>query len=287
MKPSTVAAIVRAFLSALVLSLFLTGCSKKDDQTVIIGVVAPLTGDGATYGASMRRGFDLAFQGEPRVRLIYEDSRFSPKEGVSAINKLISADKVQVVLGEAASGVTLAMAPVAEQNKVILFSSISTSDNLRTAGQYIFRNVPRNEIQGVSAARFLFQKLGKRNVVVFKKNDEYATNLSTSFEREYKRLGGSILLSDAYQPGAADFRTFIAKAASLNPEAAYTPGNYQEVGILLKQAFEVSFRPVFVGGDGSYSPELIKIAGNAAEGSYYTLMAFSRNSYYASFSEKL
>ncbi|MBM4028797.1 MAG: hypothetical protein FJ280_25895, partial [Planctomycetes bacterium] len=167
MRPSTVK-IIHSFLFILLTLLLLTGCKRRDDQAVVIGVVAPLTGDGATYGASMRRGFDLAFQHEPSVRLIYEDSKFSPREGVSAINKLISADKVQVVLGEAASGVTLAMAPVAERNRVILFSSISTSDNLRTAGQYIFRNVPRNEIQGVSGEHYGF--VGEK--VVWKKTFE-------------------------------------------------------------------------------------------------------------------
>lgn len=262
---------------------------KMDDKRqahIGIGVIGPLTGEGATYGESMRRGFDLAFQGEQEFQLVYEDSQLLPKEGVSAIQKLISFDKVQVVLGAAASSVTLAMAPIAERNKVILFSSISTSDDLRTSGEYIFRNVPRNEIQGITAARFLYEKLGKKSVIIFKKNDEYGTNLSASFEREFRQLGGEILLDDAYQPNTRDFRSFIAKAKALKPEAVYVPGNYQEVAVLLKQAYEASFRPVFIGGDGSYSPELIKIASNAAEGSYYTLMAVSQNNYYEVFLEK-
>lgn len=264
------------------------GCAKEEPETseIKVGVVGPLTGEGATYGESMRRGFELALQNEPRVKLIYEDSKLLPKDGVAGINKLISADKVQVVLGAAASGVTLAMAPIAEKNKVILFSSISTSDDLRTSGVYVFRNVPRNEIQGITAARFLLEILGKQRIVILKKNDEYATNLSKSFGKKFQELGGTILLDDAYQPGTSDFRTMVTKIKGLQPQAVYIPGNYQEVALFLKQAYEAGLKATFIGGDGSYSPELIKLAGNAAEGSYYTLMAVRHNDYYKNFKQR-
>ncbi len=258
--------------------------SGTKPSSIPIGVVGPLTGDGATYGQSMRRGYDLAFKGDSQMRLIYEDDKLSPKDGVSAINKLISADHVKVVLGSAASGVTLAMAPIANRSKVILFSSISTSDDLRKSGEYVFRNVPRNEIQGITAARFLHNKLGKKKIAVLKKNDEYATNLSRSFVNELVRLGGTVVYEDAYQPGTVDFRSVIEQIRKIGPDALYVPGNYQETGLFLKQAFENALNLLVVGGDGSYSPELIKIAGNAAEGSYYTIMAVQSDSdYYRSF----
>jgi len=278
--------LVTVFLVTLVLA-FTSNCSKKESEpsTIKIGVVGPFTGEGATYGESMRRGFELAFQNEPDVKLIYEDSKLSPKDAAAAINKLIAADKVKVVLGAAASGETLAMAPVAESNKVILFSSISTSDDLRTSGEYVFRNVPRNEVQGITGAVFLFKSLGKRNVVILKKNDEYANNLSKSFKHKFEELGGTVLLEEAYQPGTADFRSIVAKIKSLEPQAIYVPGNYQEVALLLRQAYEGGLKATFVGGDGSYSPELINLAGDAAEDTYYTLMAVEHNDYYNEFHE--
>ena len=277
-------------------SFFVVGCKGKDPkqdtketkkpEIMKIGVIAPLTGDGATYGDAMRRGFELAFEDETGFQLIYEDSKLSAKDGVSAINKLISSDKVQVVLGAAASSVSLAMAPIAERNKVILFSSISTSDDLRKSGEYFFRNVPRNEVQGITAAEYLYNTLSKKKVVVFKKNDEYATNLSKSFKQRYIALGGEILLDDAYQPETRDFKSIITKIKGLNPPAVYIPGNYQETALFLKQAYEAGLNSTFIGGDGSYSPELISIAGNAAEGSMYTIMAVEKNDYYNSFKDR-
>lgn len=258
-------------------------CAKKEAGEIRIGVIGPFTGDGATYGEAMKRGFELAFEKDENIRLIYEDSKLSAKDGVTAIQKLISADKVKIVLGAAASSVTIAMAPIADKNKVILFSSISTSDDLKTAGKYFFRNVPRNEYQGNTAAQFLFASLDKKNVAVLKKNDEYATNLSNSFIAEFEKLGGSVVLNEAYEPGTNDFKTVLSKIKKANADAIYSPGNYQEVGILLKQIVELGLNTILVGGDGSYSPELINIAGNAAEGSYYTLMAVRKNAYYHGF----
>jgi branched-chain amino acid transport system substrate-binding protein len=279
-------------LTKSLISVFLTaalfGCSKPPNVTTLepapIGVVAPLTGDGATYGQSMKRGFDLAIGDDKAFRLIYEDTKMNPKEAVSALNKLITVDKVQIVLGEAASGVTLVLAPIAETSRVILFSSISSADKIKDAGDYIFRNVPRNEIQGKTAAEFIFGKLAKTNVAVYGKNDEYGANLSQSFKARLKELGGKIVLDDAYQPGQNDFRSAIQKIKESRAEAVFSPGNYQETAILLKQLKEGGANLAFVGGDGSYSPELIKVAGDSAEGSHYTLMAADTSTpYYKNF----
>lgn len=275
-----------AVIGSIILSIIMivSACKKYESNKNRIGIIGPLTGEGATYGQSMKRGFELVFGDEKDVHLVYEDDKLSAKEGVAAINKLISADKVQVILGSAASSVTLAMAPIAEKNHVILFSSISTSDDLRKSGEYIFRNVPRNEIQGITAANFLYEKLKVKSVVILKKNDEYATNLSTSFRNRFVQLGGKVLLDEAYRPSANDFKSIIVKIRTLSPQAIYIPGNYQEVALLLKQAYEAGIKTIFIGGDGSYSPELTKIAGTAAEGSYYTIMSVKKDTdYYKQF----
>jgi branched-chain amino acid transport system substrate-binding protein len=156
---------------------------------------------------------------------------------------------------------------------------------LRKSGEYIFRNVPRNEIQGITAAKFIFTTLGKKNVAILKKNDDYATNLAKSFQAEFQKLGGVILLNEAYEADTRDFRGIVAKIKAVEPQAVYIPGNYQEVALFLKQAYEGGLKSAFVGGDGSYSPELIKLAGNAAEGTCYTIMAVKHNDYYKSFNE--
>jgi branched-chain amino acid transport system substrate-binding protein len=266
-----------------IICIQLFGCTTSEN-IIKIGVIAPLTGEGATYGASMKRGFNLAFQADSSIKLIYEDDKLLPKEGINAINKLISTDKVNVILGSAASAVTMAIAPIAEKNKKVLFSTISTTDNLRNAGEYIFRNVPRNEVQGSTAAEFLFYKLNIKVVGVFGENDEYGTNLSKSFKSKFAELGGKISFDNAYSSGQKDFKTALTNANTSGIEALYIPGNYQESSLILIQAKELGVKFILIGGDGSYSPELISIAGNSAEGFYATIMSVDRQSdYYSAF----
>jgi branched-chain amino acid transport system substrate-binding protein len=275
-------------IKALLLMTFLVAsvsCNNpSNNEAINVGVVAPLTGDGATYGASMKRGYDLAFQGDGNIHLLYEDDKLDPKEGVTALNKLISTNNTKVVMGSAASGVTMAIAPIAERNKVILFSTISSTDNLKSAGDYIFRNVPRNEIQGKAAAEFLFNNLKITSVGVFGENDEYGTNLSKSFKTRFEELGGKVVFEDSYISGQQDYRTSLSKLKTSDAKAVFIPGNYKESGLLLTQAKELGLNIPIIGGDGSYSPELMKIAGNSADGFYATLMSVNKDSdYYKNF----
>ena len=279
MKNKMIKIIFISFTISLI-SILLGSCSKNPD-VINIGVVGPFTGEGATYGAAMKRGVELALDEvnskggilNKKVIATYEDDRLTQKDGINAINKLINANNVQAIIGSAASKVTLAIAPFAERAHVVLISSISTADTIKYSGDYIFRDVPPNKQQGITAAKFVYNDLGKTNAAVFYKNDDYGTSLSSAFISAFKALGGKILIVDNYAPDATDFRDQLIKIKSKNPDVIFFPGNYQESGIILRQGKELRIKSIFVGGDGSYSPELIKIAGSAADGSYYTLMS--------------
>jgi len=70
-----------------------------------------------------------------------------------------------------------------------------------------------------------------------------------------------------------EIRIFALSYQNEKPDVIFYPGLYQESGLILKQARELKLKAVFIGGDGSIAPELIQIAGKAAEGSFYTNMA--------------
>ena len=262
-------------------SLLIIGCGSQSEQTqgeVRIGVVAPLTGEGASYGASMKRGFDLAFKGHEGVRIIYEDSKLSARDGVSAINKLIGVDRVELVYGAAASGVTTAILPIADEHETVLISSISTADTLTNASSYFFRNVPRNAVQGQTAAEYLAGRNGISSVAIFNENDEYGVNLASSFKENSINNGMSIVFESSYLSTDTDFRSQLTRIKESGAQAVFVPGNYEETGIILRQASELGVDALFIGGDGSYSPSLIDFAGEAAEGFLCTIQGVDRSS---------
>lgn len=277
-----------AILVLLIAGVLWVGYSRsqpKEEDVHRIGVIAPLTGEGASYGEAMRQGIDMAIEqvnanggiNGHRLQVIYEDDKMETKEGIAAFNKLVSTSHVPVIIGSAASKVTLSLAPLAEERRVVLFSSISTADEVKDAGDFIFRNVPTNSGQGKTAAMFVADHLHAPNVAILYKNDDYGTNLATSFRTDLKTRNIPVVFDQAYDPLQKDFRNLLSQLQASKPSVVFFPGNYQDNALILKQAREAGINVPFVGGDGGFSDELMNIAGEAAANSYFTMMGIPKN----------
>ena len=174
------------------------GATKKEsvagetstEGKIKIGFMGPLTGDASTYGESIKRGVDLAWKQwrQDNVEIIYEDSKCEAKEAATAANKLISLDHVVAIIGEACSSATLAAAPVANENKVILISPASTSPELTDAGEFVFRTIPSDALQGYFAAKLVYDKGYRKLAVFYIKKAEDGYNHSSQNISQYYRL---------------------------------------------------------------------------------------------------
>jgi len=281
MKKTWVSIGVIVLVSAIVAGMYLALQRRYATGKLRIGCITILTGEGATYGKETKQGIDLAIEevnesgilGNRKIEVIYEDSRLDAKTGTQAINKLINVDRTPIIIGAFSSRVTLAIAPIAERAKTVLLSASATADAIKDAGDYIFRIVPPNRTQGTKAAEFALDGLGKETVAVYHVNDEYGVSLAAEFRKAYEGMGGKILFYEAFTPGSRDFRSTLQKIKTVRPAIIYFPAQYAEAGLILRQSRELGLDATFIGGDGSYSPDLLKIAGDAAEGSYYTMMA--------------
>jgi branched-chain amino acid transport system substrate-binding protein len=97
-------------------------------QTVKIGEVGSMTGSEATFGISTHQGIELAIKEQnakggvkgKKLELVSVDNQGKPEEAAIGTTKLITQDKVIAVLGEVASSRSLAMAPIAQKNKIPL-----------------------------------------------------------------------------------------------------------------------------------------------------------------------
>src|SRR3989344_4828239 len=134
--------------------LIFTACAVsqpifQEKQIIKIGALLPLTGQNAIYGEEIKNAIELAkteinehggINGK-QMEIIYEDDKADPTVGTKAMQKLIEIDDVSIVLGSWVSGVVLAVAPIAEQNKVVVLAT-AISPKITTAGDYIFRMQP-------------------------------------------------------------------------------------------------------------------------------------------------
>lgn len=271
-------------LLAIVISCFavtfFNSCNNTNNSSINVGVLAPLTGDGANYGRSTKEGIDLAIEEinnekflDKPLKVIYEDDKINAADGVNAINKLINVDKVPLIIGPFGSSVTLAVAPIANNNKVVILGASATADNIKDAGDYVFRITPPNSKQGSDVATFCISKLQAKRAAIIYQNNDYGTTLKTAFENKFKELGGEITISDGVDLGIKDLKTQVLKIKDSKPDVIFFPLHVAEAALLLKQSKELGLNAKFISCDGAMVEDLLKGAGDAAEGTYYTSLA--------------
>lgn len=269
-----------AALATLVLTF---SCAKKEE--IKIGAILPLTGEGAKYGQSAKRGIDLAVEEinlkggikGKKLTVVYEDSKGDPKEGTSAIQKLITMEKVPAIIGAMASSVTLAVAPIAEKNKVVLLSPASSAPKITYAGDYIFRNCYSDLYEGRKMAHYIYNETTYRKIAIIHINNDYGIGLRDAFRGEFTKLGGNVTATETYGFGTTDFRTQISKIKDANPDAVYIVG-YAEMGRLLVQAKELGLKVPFFSCIMFEDPDILKVAGEVAEGIVYTFPSYNPES---------
>lgn len=269
------------FLVVLALTF---GC-KKEPKEIKIGAILPLTGDAAFYGESVRNGVDFAakeinstggIKGAP-VLLVYEDSRGLPAEGVSAFQKLTTISEVKAIIGDAVSSVTLSFAPLAEKQKIVVMSPLSSAPAISQAGDYIFRNVPSDLMNGKSAADFLINGKGLKKLGVLFVNNDFGVGLKDAFAQRTAELGGKIIVTESYDLGSSDFRTQLAKIAHAHPDAVFIIG-YAELAKALVQAKEMNMKNTFIGTGLLEDPNIITTARDAANGVLFTQLGYDPSS---------
>ncbi|HCD38025.1 MAG TPA: hypothetical protein DEQ77_04765 [Candidatus Omnitrophica bacterium] len=272
-------------IGLILVSSVMFGCGEKATTEYKLGVIAPLTGEGASYGDAMKKGIDLAVEeinktggiNGKNLIPVYRDSKLESKEALNAFRYLVDVEKVPAIFGEAASSLSATLAPYANKSKVVLLSSISTADTLKDAGDYFFRNVPPNKNQAKTAAYFVKDYLKKTQVAVLYENNDYGVNMDSVFSDFFGKVGGKIVSHNSYESAQKDFKSVLLKVKESKPEIVYIPGTYQGNALILRQAKEMRIKAAFISGDGAYSPELLKTAGEAAEGFYCTLMSMPQS----------
>lgn len=222
--------------------------NKKGPEqlTIQFGFIGPLTGDGASYGQSEKNAVELAVKeinekggvNSKLLEIVYEDGKCEGIGSVTAANKLINLDKVKVILGGICSGETLAVSPITEENKVILFSAFSTNADITKAGDFVFRNAPSDLEGGKQAAEMVFND-GHRKAAVLSENTDYAQGVRNVFKEHFKALGGEITADEVYEPEDKDYRTQITKIKQSLPGAVFfSPQTGVSAGLSVKQTKE-------------------------------------------------
>ena len=272
------------------------GCQKKTEEKqapaaapradappIVIGNVMPLSGEIATFGQSANNGVKLAIdeanaaggvKGRKLEIQVY-DTLGKPEEAAVATSRAINQNKVTLLIGELGSGGSLAVAPIAEANKVPAISPASTNPKVTKDGNvtrsYMFRVCFIDPFQGTVMAKFARQTLkAKRAAIIRDVGNDYSMGLADYFTKTFKDLGGEIVVDVSYKAGDQDFKAQLTKVKFGNPDLVYVPGYYTDVALIGRQAREIGVKAPLAGGDGWDSAKLYEIAQGALDGGFFS-----------------
>jgi branched-chain amino acid transport system substrate-binding protein len=272
----------KLFITVLFLfSAILTdSCGPKINPNEIrIGEYGSLTGAQATFGTSTDNGIKLAVDeinaaggiNGKTLKLTAYDDQGDPAEAAVVVTKLITQDQVQVVLGEVASSLSLAAAPICQQNKIPMISPSSTNPKVTQVGDYVFRVCFIDPFQGQVMSDFAMNNLKAQTAAILRdQKSDYSMGLADFFVKRFKEKGGTIVSDQSYVAGDVDFKSQLTNIREQKPDVIFVPGYYGEVGLIAKQARELGIKVALLGGDGWDSSKLYEIGGAALDGCYFS-----------------
>ncbi|HZC58587.1 MAG TPA: ABC transporter substrate-binding protein [Chthoniobacterales bacterium] len=246
---------------------------------VKIGAVTCLTGALSTFGISSVQGLHLAVDqinasggvlGGPIV-LIVEDNGSKAGETATIVRKFISQDKVAAILGDLTSSATMEGAPLAQAAKIPMLTPSATNIAITKIGDYIFRSCFVDSFTGRIMAKFALDQLkAKRAIVMTDVKQDYSVGLTDAIREYFNQSGAQISGELSYSSGDTNFRTQLTQVRMERPDVVFLPGYYTEAALILRQAKQLGINCPFVGGEGWDSPALVQVAGQSADGNYYT-----------------
>ena len=277
--------------AAAVMALSLAGCSggsmddsssssaKASGDTITIGTVTTNSGTAAAYGEAEVKGFELAVSeinakggiNGKKVKLESMDDKGDATEASNAYNKLAGDNNVLAVAGPTISATTAAVAPLADQSKLVTIAPAATSDSIET-GNYLFRTCFKDSYQGEVAARFAAENLKVKKVaVLYGTGDPYSSGVGEAFAKAAEKLGLEVV--DKESSSSADDTEYSAQLQKIQASGAellYAPYYYSVAGpYIIPQARSVGFEGYVMGPDGY---DGLKLTGDKSQynKTYYT-----------------
>jgi branched-chain amino acid transport system substrate-binding protein len=245
--------------------------------TILVGYYGDLSGRTSNFGHSTKNGVEMAADeinkaggiNGRQIQILSEDDEGRPEKAATVVTKLIDQDRVIALLGEVASGNTLAAAPKAQAARVPMISPSSTNPAVTQVGDYISRVCFIDPFQGEVMAKFAANTLkAKKAAIMLDFNSPYSRGLTEFFEASFTKFGGQVVDKQSYTQGDRDYKGQLTAIRSKNPDVIYAPGYYGEVGVIAKQAEQLGIKAPMLGGDGWDATQLWDLGGTSLNGDF-------------------
>jgi branched-chain amino acid transport system substrate-binding protein len=268
-----------ASVVALLLAALLLGSCKASST---FGFSTSLTGANADLGKYMRDGYQfwaetvnqkggLKVNGQSvKVALKYYDDESNANTAASNVQKLISQDHVDFILGPYGSPTNLTAVVVTEKNHYILLDTEGAANDLFSKGyHYIVGNVPLATAYPPPALDFLATQNPKPKLAVVWADDSFSKLVGPAMIDQAKAKGFDVVVQQQYPTGLTDFSPLITQMKSAGADVVFGAGHSDEALNIVKQEQQLNYHPAAtIQTVGPSTPAFAQSLGPAAEGQF-------------------
>lgn len=247
-----------------------SGSGAATGEEIKIGLYGTITGPNALAGEMLEKGGQLAvnqinaaggINGRPLKLIVYDD-KSSPEGAVKAVTRLVDVDKVVAIAASNSSPNILATTQITEEAKVLQVGG-GTSPSYTNAGfNYLFRGTANGNLPNAACVDAM-KDMGVKTVGIL----SVAAENGVSGVASFKELMGDdieVLVEEVYQTTDTDYTGQIAKIMNANPEAILIYGMTNESALAIKQFRRAGYEGYIYGPEALGVPDLLSVAGDAA-----------------------
>ena len=238
-----------------------------------LGVALPTTGSAAPFGLDQIQALEWAIAdinaqggaGGRKLNAVILDTQARPQIGVDVVTRLVSIEKVQLVI-TAFSAVVAAVAPVVNRSNVLTFVIGANSPRIATMGDYVYTTYPLADVDLTLLAKYAREELKKTRAAVLHLNDESGVYGARVFREAFEKLGGQIAAYESYEPNSTDYTGAILKIRAANPDIVHLQGNAGDSPQAIAQLRQLGVKVPITSYTAAYNPQMVKQIGAAADG---------------------
>lgn len=224
-------------------------------KPVKLGAIIPLTGPLAATGQDMKEGYELAKEfvnaaggvKGGQVEVIYEDDKGDPATAVASWEKLVSNEKVEVMMGGLSSTISLALVEPAKKAAIPMAwtGAAATAFEQGMAGQDFFFHYHPWEYQNGQSARAFLKSTPYKKWAVIHEDGAFGTGAAKDFKEEFPKEapGIQVVATEPFKTGSTDFTALLNRVKASGAEGLIIVPNTADIVPLLTQMREVGLKP--------------------------------------------
>jgi branched-chain amino acid transport system substrate-binding protein len=239
-----------------------------------IGASLALTGSYVVFGQNQHRGYKLCEKHVNekggvlgrKIEFVLYDDQSEPATGVRLYERLITQDKVDVVIGPYSSPITEAVADVNEKFKMPMVAPGAAATSIFKRGRkFVFMVLPPGEVDLEGLIDIAARK-GLKTVAVIHQDVIAARATAQGAIELGKKKGLEVVLVEAYPQGTTDFSALLAKVRAANPDVLAAATYFEDTVAITRQMKDLSVNPKMYGlTTGVDSLRFYELLGRTAE----------------------